>query len=393
MGWTSFGSISLPWISSTIQAQSASGATSSSSSSTSSSRLAVRMSTPASLEDRVAQGDALPRCLEVDRATAALDHRRPQHLLDHGRDHLLGEGHHALVAGAAEEPLEHRELGAVLRREALVAEEPAQLVDVLEAADDRPLQVELGRGAQEQLAVERVVVRGEGTSSRAAGEGLQDRRFHLDEVMFVQVGADRGDQLRPHREHLARALVGHQVEFALAVADLRVGDAVEEVGRVAQRLAQHRALAHGEGELAALGHVEVALDADRVADVEGVDPPEGLLAERVDAGVGLDLPGQVADVEEDRLAVAAATHHPAGDPVGEPRLLTLFELLGIVRSVDRGDLVAVREPGSRIGLDPFGAQPLQLLAADGLGGALRGLGPRRDRAHGARPTVTRSSPR
>ena len=118
---------------------------------------------------------------------------------------------------------------------------------------------------------------------------------------------------------------------------------MEEVGRVAQRLAQHRALAHRQRQLAALGHVEVALDADRVADVERVDAAEGLLADGVDSGVGLDRAGQVADVEEDRLAVAAAADHPAGDPVGEPGLLALLELLGIVRLVDRRDLVAIGE--------------------------------------------------
>ena len=35
------------------------------------------------------------------------------------------------------------------------------------------------------------------------------------------------------------------------------------------------------------------------------------------AGVGLDRAGQVADVEEDRLAVAAAAGQAPGDPVGE----------------------------------------------------------------------------
>ncbi len=101
-----------------------------------------------------------------------------------------------------------------------------------------------------------------------------------------------------------------------------------------------------ERQLAALGHVEVALDADRVADVEVVDPPEGLLAERVAPGVGLDRAGQVADVEEDGLAVAALADQAPGDPVGELRVLALAQLLGIVRLEDRRDLVAVREPAA-----------------------------------------------
>src|SRR6476646_158130 len=106
----------------------------------------------------VAQPHPRPRRREVDLDAVALHHRRPHHLLDHARDQHLDELHDAVVVGGAHEHLQHRELGVVLRRHPLVAEELAELVDVLEAADDRPLQVQLGRGAQEQLAVERVVV-------------------------------------------------------------------------------------------------------------------------------------------------------------------------------------------------------------------------------------------
>ena len=298
------------------------------------------MSTPVSLQDLVAQDDPRPGRREVDLDPVALDLGRPHHLLDHARDQGLGEVHDAVVVGAADEHLEHRELGVVLGRHPLVAEELAELVDVLEAADDRPLQVELGRGAQEEVAVERVVVGDEGTRRGAAGQPLQDRRFQLDPAALVHVVADRAGQLGALLEDLPRVLVRHQVELALAVAHLRVGDAVEEVGRVAQRLRQQRALAHADRQLAAFGHVEVALDADHVADVELFDPLEGLLAERVAAGVGLDRAGDVADVEEDDLAVAALAGDPAHHPVGELLVLALPQLGGIVGGEDLLGVVA-----------------------------------------------------
>ena len=56
-------------------------------------------------------------------------------------------------------PLEHRELGVVLGREALVAEVLADLVDALEAAHDQALEVELGGDPQVHRVVERVEVR------------------------------------------------------------------------------------------------------------------------------------------------------------------------------------------------------------------------------------------
>lgn len=37
------------------------------------------------------------------------------------------------------------------RRDAFVAEDPTQFVDALHAADDQPLQVELGRDAKRQV--------------------------------------------------------------------------------------------------------------------------------------------------------------------------------------------------------------------------------------------------
>src|SRR5207344_632920 len=98
----------------------------------------------------------------------------------------------------------------------------------------------------------------------------------------------------------------------------------------------------------ALGHVEVSLDADLVADVEVLDPPEGLVAKRVAPGVDLDRAGQVADVEEGGLAVAALADHAPGDPVAERGMLSLSQLGRVVSVENRGDLVPVREPLARV---------------------------------------------
>ena len=83
-------------------------------------------------------------------------------------------------------PLEHRELGVVLERDALVAEVLADLVDLLEPADDQALEVELGRDAQVAVLVERVLVRDERLGERAAVARLQDGRLDLDEAPLVE---------------------------------------------------------------------------------------------------------------------------------------------------------------------------------------------------------------
>ena len=84
----------------------------------------------------------------------------------------------------------------------------------------------------------------------------------------------------------------------------------------------------GERQLSALGDVDEAVDADDVADVEAEDAVVGLLPERVHAHDDLDRAGQVAHVQERRLAVPAPGDQPAGDLVAQLRMLALLELAG-----------------------------------------------------------------
>ena len=119
----------------------------------------------------------------------------------YGRDQLLASprlcdsegGHQSLEPGRDTEvirvrlvPLDHRELRVVLGREALVAEVLTQLVHTLEAAHDKPLQVELGRDPQIEVPVQRVVVRYEGPRQRASVLGLQGGRLDLNETLSVE---------------------------------------------------------------------------------------------------------------------------------------------------------------------------------------------------------------
>ena len=94
--------------------------------------------------DRVGQRLAVPRRREVDLAGVA----------DVGRDagdQLLAALGDVVVVRVRLVPLEHRELGVVLERHALVAEVLADLVHALEPADDQPLEVELGRDPQVEV--------------------------------------------------------------------------------------------------------------------------------------------------------------------------------------------------------------------------------------------------
>ena len=116
-----------------------------------------------------------------------------------------------------------------------------------------------------------------------------------------------------------------------------------------------------------------------------------LLSQSVAARVSLDRASDVADVEEDDLAVATLAGDPAHHPVGELVVLALGQLGGVVRGED---LLGVRAPfeGVRVGIDPGRAQPLDLGPELGLAGGAgaiarvgrRLLGPRRGLTHRSR---------
>src|SRR3954447_388547 len=289
------------------------------------------------LEDRLAQRHALPRARPVDLARV-LDLRRDV------RDELLQLVGDVVVVGVRLIPLEHRELGLVLAREALVAEVLADFVDLLEAPDDQALQVQLVGDAQVEVAVQLVVVRHERTRERSAVEALKDGGLDLQEAAAVEPVANRRDDLRAHDEQLARLLVRDQVQLAVAIARLDVLEPVELVRRRAQRLCQQLPAGHAQRQLAAAALEDEAVDAEQVAEVQRSERLEGLVAEVVALGVQLDLPRAVDQVDEGRATHAAPLGEPAADAVGRVGQL-LARLDAVVRRADAGDR---RDAGERV---------------------------------------------
>ena len=146
--------------------------------------------------ERLDEADALPGPLQVDLVPAEGRDRRAERLERDLLEHRLDAIHRVAEVGVRLVPLEHRELGLVLVRDALVAEVLADLVHALEPADDEPLEVELGRDPQVEVGVELVRARHERVREGAAVARLQHRRLDLDEALAVEVAPDRGDDLR-----------------------------------------------------------------------------------------------------------------------------------------------------------------------------------------------------
>src|SRR5690606_31253344 len=134
--------------------------------------------------------------------------------------------HELFVRGVGHVELEDRELGVVARADAFVAEGAAELVDAIEAAHEEALEIELGRDAQVELEVERVVVRAEGLGRGAAADGVEERGLHLEEAALVEEAAEGLHDGGARSEGLGDLGVREEIDVTLAVALLDVLEAV-----------------------------------------------------------------------------------------------------------------------------------------------------------------------
>jgi hypothetical protein len=175
---------------------------------------------------------------ELERRALRGDLRLAVQVKREALEQRLGERHQVFVVGEGLVELEGGELGVVPRRHALVAEILVELEDAVQTADHESLEVQLGRDAQVELHVERVVVRDEGPRGRAAVEGLQHRRLDLEVVAILEEAADVRDDAAAGLERPPDVVVDDEVDVALAVADGDVRQAVPLLGERPQRLGQ-----------------------------------------------------------------------------------------------------------------------------------------------------------
>jgi hypothetical protein len=248
----------------------------------------------------------------------------------------------------------------VLRRDALVAEVPIDLVDAVEPADHQALEVQLRRDTQVELHVERVVVRHEGFGRGAAWDGLHHRGLDLEKTARVQEGPHLADQPALDRERLAHLRVHHEVDVAPAVPCLHVLEAVPLLRQRPERLGEELEAADGDGQLAGPRPEELPGHADEVSDVE-VREERVAIAETVGAGVELYLPGLVSEMREAGLAVVPERDHPPREDHGAGLLEVVFAR-GLEAAPELARPVRDREAVSkRVGAS--GAKGLELFEA------------------------------
>ena len=193
------------------------------------------------------------------------------------------------------------------------------------------------------------------------GEAVQHRGLDLLEAALVEVGAQVPDQPAAHPQQAPGVGVDDQVDVALAEPDLGVLEPVPLVRQRPQRLGEKRQLGHVEADLAAPGAKDLAGGADNVSQVEVVEARHRLIAQRVVAGVELDLAAAVDEVGKGSLALAAVARDPAGNRHRpQPRVLVAARLLLGFEVRDRvgGEVAAVEAERER--LDAMATQGLEL---------------------------------
>src|SRR5665213_2300010 len=141
-------------------------------------------------------------------------------------------------------------------------------------------------------------MRDEGLGRGPTRYAVQHRRLDLEEALLQQQAAHDRDDLRAAAQRGTRFLVDDQIEIALAVTRLDVGQAVELLRQRQERLGQHREVARIDGELAARRAPDNALDPDDVAEIEQLEEAQALGRQDVLVAEDLDLAGAVVQIDE-----------------------------------------------------------------------------------------------
>ena len=141
-------------------------------------------------------------------------------------EQLLGERHHPVIVLVLHVQFHACELRVVVAVHTFVSEVLAYLVDTFEAAHDESFQVELGSDAHVHVLVQCVEMRRERACRCSSGYRLQCRRLHFGISCVVEHAAQGAQHGGALQEGVLHALVYHEVDISLSVAQFGVVELV-----------------------------------------------------------------------------------------------------------------------------------------------------------------------
>ena len=236
-----------------------------------------------------------------------------QNFLRRAGENTLQNVHHAIQIGIGLIQLAGGKFRVMLGVHTLVAEDTAHLIHALHAAHDKPLQVQLGGDTQIHINVLCIVMRNKGPGIGAAGNGAEDRRFHLHKAHIIQIAAQIGHELTADLKVALGFGIHDQIHIALAIADLLVREAVELLRQGLQGLGEQGNALGADAHLSLFRAENGALYAYDVSDVVLSETVVLLLIHLVPTGIDLNTAGLVLQVAEGDLSHATLTHQAAGN--------------------------------------------------------------------------------
>ena len=309
------------------------------------------------LLDGLRHRHARPRAFHVDFLALILNLERAADLLGHIDIHLFDEIHDLMIIRIRLIQLDRGEFRVVAGIHALVAEDTADFVHLVKAADDQALEVQLSLDAQIHRDIQRVVMRHKRAGIRADFDRLKNRRIDLQEALCVEELTQRLENLAALDERVLDLRIDDGIDIALTIAHILVAQTVPLLRQHAQRLAQQRQAVGVNGHLTRLGAENDALDAEDIADIHRLEIGVHVLADILAADIRLNLTLAVHHVNERRLAHDPAAHHAARNPDG-----LAFQRVKIVQ--DFGGRMGAVKAGDGIGIASLFAVFRQLGAAN-----------------------------
>src|SRR5688572_6980463 len=101
----------------------------------------------------------------------------------------------------------------------------------------------------------------------AAGNRLHDGRFDLQIPSRLQKLTYRGEHLAPHLEYFARLGIDDEIEIALPIADLDIGQPMPLLGERQMTLREKFDARRPDRELVGPRAEEMPLNADKIAEI------------------------------------------------------------------------------------------------------------------------------
>jgi len=230
------------------------------------------------------------------------------------------ELHEVLIVAVGLIKLEHGEFGIVLGGNTLVAEIAIDFEDAIKAADGEPLKIELRRDAKVKINIKRVVMGDKRPGGGTTSDGVHHGCFYFDVAPGIKKIAQLTDDAGSRFENFAGPLVGNEVEIAMAIAQLHVGQTMPFLRERKKSLGKGKEFLYPNGELARLGPEHVAAHTDVIAKIQQMEQLEAFFAYHVFSHVNLYLLTCALQVSETSLAHQPvrndAPRNPSFDPVG-----------------------------------------------------------------------------